>query len=132
VQFFCAYATQFFALHAPEILHRVAMKIFHPIHRKICQQNRFDSILLQSSATHFVLHVMSFRYCNVATFCSKFSWRKNFREKTKPSLESCMCLSDGGYTVQFQACAIQQIALHAHKNIVYLTPYIARTVQAFL
>jgi len=33
------------------------MKNFRAIHRKICrtneQQNRFDSILLQSSATHF-------------------------------------------------------------------------------
>jgi len=28
-----------------------------------------------------------------------------------------MCLSDGGYTVQFQALAIQQIALHAHEKI---------------
>jgi len=35
---------------------------------------RFDSILLQSSATHFC--------AGVATLCSKFSWHKNFREKT--------------------------------------------------
>jgi len=27
-----------------------------------------------------------------------------------------MCLSDGGYTVQFQARAIQQIALHRMKK----------------
>jgi len=32
-----AHATQFVALHdAPEILHRVAMKNFHAIRRKIC------------------------------------------------------------------------------------------------
>jgi len=28
-----------------------------------------------------------------------------------------MCLSDGGYTQQFQARAIQQIALHAHEKV---------------
>jgi len=27
-----------------------------------------------------------------------------------------MCLSDGGFTVQFQALATQQIALHAHEK----------------
>jgi len=52
VRFFCAHATQFV-----EKLHRVAMKSFRAIQKKICgtnvQQNRFDSILLQSSATHF-------------------------------------------------------------------------------
>jgi len=44
-------------LHAPGILHRAAMKYFRAIQRKICctnvEQNRFDSILLQSFATHF-------------------------------------------------------------------------------
>jgi len=28
-----------------------------------------------------------------------------------------MCLSDSGYTVQFQTCAIQQIALRMHEKI---------------
>jgi len=57
LHFFHAHATQFVALHAPETLHRVAMKNLRAIQRNICrtnvQQNRFHSILLQSSATHF-------------------------------------------------------------------------------
>jgi len=48
-----AHATKFVALHAPEILHSVAMKNFRAIQRKIChtnvQQNRFDSIFAPCS-----------------------------------------------------------------------------------
>jgi len=56
-QWVLTFAKQFAALHVPEILHRVAVKKFRAIQRKICrtnvQQKRFDSIFLQSSASHF-------------------------------------------------------------------------------
>jgi len=48
------------------------------------QQNRFDSVLFQSSATHFCAACDDH---SVATLCSKFSWRKIFREKTNPYLD---------------------------------------------
>jgi len=45
--------------------------------------NKTDLILFCCGVLQhiFVLHVMFFRYCSVATLCSKFSWCKNFREK---------------------------------------------------
>jgi len=62
---------------------------------------------------HFYFWVIP---CFSTTGCFLDIARKNFREKTKPYLENCVCLSDGGYTVQFQTPAIQQIALHAHEK----------------
>jgi len=49
------------------------------------QQNRFDSILLQSSATHF--HAACDLFKILHSVATKSSWRKNFREKIKPYLE---------------------------------------------
>jgi len=66
--FFRAHATQFVALHAPEILHREPWKMF---------------------VQHiFVLHVMIFRHFIERSHpLHKFSWPKYFRGKTKPYLE---------------------------------------------
>jgi len=62
VRFFHAHATQFVAIHAPEILHRVAMKNVGAIQRELCRTtcNKIDLVL--------------------------FCWRKNFREKNKALL----------------------------------------------